>query len=83
MEWYLPITIMPAIGLIILSTTNFIIALNNEIYELNLVVIFISSYLFLFLTLPLLMRFLYFSLLGGFSLLLWLVSVSAGSILIS
>lgn len=31
MEWYGPLTILPAVGLIILSTTNFIIALNEEI----------------------------------------------------
>jgi hypothetical protein len=31
MEWYGPLTILPAIGLIILSTSNFIIALNTEI----------------------------------------------------
>lgn len=35
MEWYGPLTILPAIGLILLSTSNFIIALNNEIYELE------------------------------------------------
>jgi len=35
MEWYVPITIMPAIGLIIMSTTNFIVALNAEIFELE------------------------------------------------
>ena len=35
MEWYIPITILPGIGLLILSTSNFLIALNNEIKELN------------------------------------------------
>ncbi len=35
MEWYIPITILPGIGLLILSTSNFLIALNNEIRELN------------------------------------------------
>lgn len=34
-EWYTPLTILPAIGLIILSTANFIVSLNNEIYELE------------------------------------------------
>jgi len=36
MEWYIPITILPGIGLLILSTSNFLIALNNEIKELNI-----------------------------------------------
>jgi len=35
MEWYIPITIIPAVGLLILSTSNFLIALNNEITELE------------------------------------------------
>lgn len=35
MEWYTPLTIMPAIGLIILSTANFLVSLNEEIYELE------------------------------------------------
>ena len=35
MEWYGPLTVLPAIGMIILSTTNFIIALNQEITELE------------------------------------------------
>ncbi len=35
MEWYVPITMLPGIGLIILSTSNLLIALNNEIKELN------------------------------------------------
>ena len=34
MEWYGPLTILPAVALLILSTTTFIIALNNEIVEL-------------------------------------------------
>jgi len=35
MEWYGPLTILPAVALLILSTTTFIIALNNEIIELT------------------------------------------------
>ncbi len=35
MDWYAPLTILPAIGLIILSTANFLISLNNEIYQLE------------------------------------------------
>lgn len=35
MEWYGPLIILPAIGLIILSTANFLVSLNNEIYELE------------------------------------------------
>ena len=35
MEWYAPLTMLPAIGLIILSTSNFIISLNSEIYLLE------------------------------------------------
>ena len=31
MEWYGPLTILPAVALIILSTSNIIIALNREI----------------------------------------------------
>lgn len=31
MEWYLPYTIIPGIGLLILSTSNIILQLNNEI----------------------------------------------------
>jgi hypothetical protein len=34
MEWYIPISLLPGIALIILSTSNFILALNNEIKEL-------------------------------------------------
>lgn len=34
MEWYVPMTILPGLGLIILSTSNFLIALNNEIIQL-------------------------------------------------
>ena len=36
MEWYGPLTVLPAIGLIIMSTGNFIVALNNEIIELEM-----------------------------------------------
>jgi len=36
MEWYLPITIIPGIGLIISSTSQLLIALNEEIRELNI-----------------------------------------------
>jgi hypothetical protein len=35
MEWYIPITILPGIGLLILSTSNFVINLNTEIRELE------------------------------------------------
>lgn len=31
MEWYVPMTIIPGIGLIILSTSNIMLSLNNEI----------------------------------------------------
>ena len=36
MEWYIPLTILPGIGMIILSTSNLLIAINNEIRDLNL-----------------------------------------------
>ncbi len=36
MEWYIPITIIPGIGMFIISTSNLIISLNNEIRELNI-----------------------------------------------
>ncbi len=36
MQWYIPITIIPGIGLIIMSTSNLIIALNLEVSALNL-----------------------------------------------
>jgi len=36
MEWYIPITILPGIGFLILSSSNFIISLNEEIKELEL-----------------------------------------------
>jgi len=36
MPWYLPITILPGIALLILSTTNLLTALNDEISVLNL-----------------------------------------------
>ncbi len=35
MEWYAPLTILPAVGLLILSTSNFLVALNIEIYQLE------------------------------------------------
>ena len=35
MEWYIPMTIIPGIGLIILSTSNIMLALNNEISNLE------------------------------------------------
>lgn len=35
MEWYLPITVLPGIGLLILSTSNLLISLNKEISRLN------------------------------------------------
>jgi len=34
MEWYIPITIIPSIGLIIASTSNIMLELNKEITEL-------------------------------------------------
>jgi len=36
MQWYIPITIIPGIGLIIMSTSNLLIALNLEVSALNL-----------------------------------------------
>ncbi|MCK5065822.1 MAG: hypothetical protein KAR16_00220 [Bacteroidales bacterium] len=36
MQWYIPITIIPGVGLIIISTSSLLIALNIEISELNL-----------------------------------------------
>lgn len=33
-KWYIPITILPGVGLLLLSTSNLIIALNNEIKQL-------------------------------------------------
>lgn len=35
MEWYGPLTILPAIGLLILSTSNFIVSLNEEVTGLQ------------------------------------------------
>jgi hypothetical protein len=35
MEWYAPLTVLPALGLIILSTSNFIVALNTELIDLE------------------------------------------------
>lgn len=34
MEWYIPLTIIPGIGFIILSTSNIMLALNTEITQL-------------------------------------------------
>lgn len=36
MEWYLPITIIPGIGLLLLSTSNLLVNLNSEINTLSL-----------------------------------------------
>lgn len=36
MEWYGPLTVLPAIGLLILSTSNFIVSLNGEIMEMEM-----------------------------------------------
>lgn len=35
MEWYIPITIIPAVSLLILSTSNMLLALNVEIGQLE------------------------------------------------
>jgi len=35
MEWYIPITIIPGIGLITMSTSAILLALNAEISQLN------------------------------------------------
>jgi len=35
MDWYIPITLLPGIALLILSTSNFIIAINVEIQGLK------------------------------------------------
>lgn len=35
MDWYIPITILPGIGMMILSTSNLLIDLNKEIKKLN------------------------------------------------
>jgi hypothetical protein len=35
MQWYIPITIIPGLGLIIMSTSNMLIALNTEVAALN------------------------------------------------
>ena len=35
MQWYIPITIIPGLGLIIMSTSNLLIALNTEVSQLN------------------------------------------------
>lgn len=35
MDWYAPLTVLPAVGLILISTSNFLVSLNNEIYQLE------------------------------------------------
>ena len=35
MEWYLPFTLLSGVGLPVLSTSNFITGLNDEIYQLG------------------------------------------------
>jgi drug/metabolite transporter (DMT)-like permease len=35
MEWYLPFTLLSGVGLLVLSTSNFITGLNDEIYQLG------------------------------------------------
>jgi hypothetical protein len=35
MEWYGPLTVLPSIGLLVLSTSNFIVSLNNELTGLE------------------------------------------------
>lgn len=35
MDWYGPLTVLPAIGLLVLSTSNFIVSLNNELMLLE------------------------------------------------
>ena len=35
MEWYIPITILPGVSLLVLSTINLIISLNEELKQLN------------------------------------------------
>jgi len=35
MEWYGPVTVLPAIGLLVLSTSNFIVSLNDELTGLE------------------------------------------------
>ena len=35
MEWYIPLTVLPAIALIILSTSNFLVGLNSELNQLE------------------------------------------------
>ncbi|CAI8166510.1 MAG: Uncharacterised protein [Bacteroidota bacterium] len=35
MEWYIPFTIIPGVGLIILSTSNILLSLNSEITNLK------------------------------------------------
>ncbi|MEO9854191.1 MAG: hypothetical protein ABJH72_21405 [Reichenbachiella sp.] len=35
MEWYLPFTVIPGVGLIILSTSNIMLNLNDEIFRIK------------------------------------------------
>jgi hypothetical protein len=35
MQWIIPITVLPGIALIVLSTSNILLSLNNEITQLN------------------------------------------------
>lgn len=35
MEWYIPISLLPGIAILIMSTGNFIVALNSELKELK------------------------------------------------
>lgn len=36
MDWYIPISLLPGIALIILSTSNFIVAVNKEVQHLKM-----------------------------------------------
>lgn len=35
MQWIIPITVLPGIALIVLSTSNILLNLNNEVTQLN------------------------------------------------
>tara|TARA_R110002050_G_scaffold20348_1_gene57686 strand:+ start:76242 stop:76604 length:363 start_codon:yes stop_codon:yes gene_type:complete len=35
MEWYGPLTVLPAVALLILSTSNFIGSLNSEVFQME------------------------------------------------
>ena len=35
MQWYIPMTIIPGIGLLLLSTSNLMLGLNNELIDLE------------------------------------------------